>query len=534
MKAQTENFRRLDILGNGKLSSDREVLATLLRHCRQKLGLCSMLAAVPAVLVSHVSEAPSEKTKKPEGSVAEQTARRLQRLRTGLVINPALLKRQSAFLLPHQASNSDLVTAAAGGSDDCPGRPIPAGAYTAATPFTDAGDTTGANNTVASLYSFYYSNYSAEGPDQVYSFTLTDRGPNPQIVVSSTSGSYRPLIYVLQGGSPGACPSPTAVTVSNWMIVNDSRWSRTYTATLGKDEINYLPLNVPLHLFIDSDYGDATGAGGYALRMQDVTIAPSPNRIDATDFFIRQHYLDFLNRQSDAAGLDFWSNGINTCGTNQGCIEARRVEVSAAFFLSIEFQETGFLVYKTYKAAYGNLPNAPVPLKLNEFLPDTQQIGSSVIVNQSGWQQLLETNKQNFFVGFVQRARFTSAYPNSLTADQFVDQLFANAGVTPSSSERAAAINEFGGFSSSTDVGARARVLRRVGENSTLTQQEFNRAFVLMQYFGYLRRNPNDSPDSDFTGFNFWLDKLDQFQGNYLAAEMVKAFITSSEYRARF
>ncbi|MBA2704279.1 MAG: hypothetical protein H0U60_10550, partial [Blastocatellia bacterium] len=85
-----------------------------------------------------------------------------------------------------------------------------------------------------------------------------------------------------------------------------------------------------------------------------------------------------------------------------------------------------------------------------------------------------------------------------------------------------------------SDVVARARALRRVAENSTLAQQEFNRAFVLMQYFGYLRRNPNDAPDSDFAGFNFWLNKLNQANGSYIDAEMVKAFIVSGEYRARF
>jgi hypothetical protein len=535
MKAQTANSPRLDILGNGNLSLHRETLATLLRQCRQKLGYCSMLAAVPAMLTSNISEARSEKAERPTASVAERTARRLARLRTSLT-NPALLKRQSSFLLPHQQGNSTMV-AVAGGTDDCPGRAIPSGTYTAAAPYTDSGDTTGANNTVTSLASFYYSYYSygAYGPDHVYSFTLTGRGPNPEIRVSTTSGTYRPMIYILEGGSSGSCPAPTAALVSNWWVLNDSRWTKgNNIATLEPYLINYLPLNVPLHLFIDSSLNDAAAAGPYTIRMQDVTIAPLPNRIDSTDFFLRQHYLDFLNRQADAQGLDFWTNGINVCGTNQGCLEAKRVEVSAAFFLSIEFQETGFLVYKTYKAAYGNLPNAPVPLKLDEFLPDTQQIGAGLIVNQTGWQQVLENNKQNFFQAFVQRARFTSAYPISLTADQFVDQLFANAGVAPSSSERAAAINEFGGFSSTTDLAARARVLRRLGENSTLTQQEYNRAFVLMQYFGYLRRNPNDSPDSDFAGYNFWLNKLDQFNGNYLAAEMVKAFILSAEYRARF
>ena len=76
----------------------------------------------------------------------------------------------------------------------------------------------------------------------------------------------------------------------------------------------------------------------------------------------------------------------------------------------------------------------------------------------------------------------------------------------------------------------------RVAENSTLAQQEFNRAFVLMQYFGYLRRNPNDPPEAtlDFQGYNFWLNKLDSFHGDFNQAEMVKAFIGSSEYQHRF
>lgn len=538
MKSQTANSKRPGILGNGNSSSDREILTAVLRQCRQKLGYCSILATVPALLTSHISQARADTAISPPASVAERTARRLERLRTSLT-NPALLKRQSEFRLPHQRSNSDMVIAVAGGADDCPGRAIPAGTYTAAAPFTDAGDTTGANDTVSSLASFYYSYYSynAHGPDHVYSFTLTGRGPNPQIQVSTTSGSYRPLIYILQGGSSGACPTPSASLASNWLALNNSRWTPgSHTATFDHWTLDYLPLNVPLHLFIDSDYNDATGAGPYTIRMQDVTIAPAAasSQIDGPDFFVRQHYLDFLNRQADASGLGFWTNEITLCGTNQGCIEAKRINVSAAFFLSIEFQETGFSVYKTYKASYGNLPNAPVPLKLNEFLPDTQQIGSGVIVNQAGWEQVLENNKQNFFLGFVQRARFTSTYPTSLTPDQFVDQLFLNAGVAPSSTARAAAISEFGGFSSTTDVVARARVLRRVAENSTLTQQEFNRAFVLMQYFGYLRRNPNDAPDADFTGFNFWLNKLNQANGDYIAAEMVKAFIVSGEYRGRF
>jgi hypothetical protein len=84
------------------------------------------------------------------------------------------------------------------------------------------------------------------------------------------------------------------------------------------------------------------------------------------------------------------------------------------------------------------------------------------------------------------------------------------------------------------DSSKRAQVLRAISEDADLRSAEFNRAFVLMQYFGYLRRNPDEAPDADFVGFNFWLNKLDQFHGNYIQAEMVKAFISSVEYRQRF
>src|SRR5205807_867747 len=254
---------------------------------------------------------------------------------------------------------------------------------------------------------------------------------------------------------------------------------------------------------------------------------PVINPLDDAQFFVHQQYLDFLNREPDAAGLAFWINEITSCASDAQCIEVKRINASAAFYLSIEFQQTGYLVYRFYKASYGNLPNTPVPIRRNEFLPDTQAIGQGVIVNQAGWEQVLENNKQSFANNFVQRARFTSAYPTSITPAEFVDRLFANAEVTPSESDRTAAINEFAFAPTTIEVAARSRALRRVAENSTLAQQEFNRAFVLMQYFGYLRRNPNDPPEAtlDFQGYNFWLNKLDSFNSNFQNAEMVKAFI---------
>src|SRR5262249_39582290 len=194
-------------------------------------------------------------------------------------------------------------------------------------------------------------------------------------------------------------------------------------------------------------------------------------------------------------------------------IDADRVNIAAAFLLSIAFQQTGCLVHRMYKAAYGNLPHAPVPVRVNEFLPDTQEISRGVVVNQPGWQQVLENNMQAFTSGFVQRSRFTLAYPASLTPGQLVDSLFANTDVTPSAAERQAAIDEFGGAATSADMAARGRAVRRIADNPALVQQEFNRAFVLMQYLVYLRRNPNDAADTDYAGYDFWVQKLNQFNG---------------------
>nr|MBA2524952.1 hypothetical protein [Pyrinomonadaceae bacterium] len=175
----------------------------------------------------------------------------------------------------------------------------------------------------------------------------------------------------------------------------------------------------------------------------------------------------------------------------------------------------------------------PVPVTYNEFLPDTQRIGQGVVVGQTGWEQVLENNKLAFAAAFVARPRFAAAHPTIMRPAQFVDALFTNAGVS-SAADRQAAIDEFGADTTTVNLAARARALRRVAENSTLVQQEFNRAFVLIQYFGYLRRNPNEAPDANFDGYNFWLNKLNQFNGNFINAEMVKAFITSGEYRQRF
>jgi uncharacterized repeat protein (TIGR01451 family) len=279
------------------------------------------------------------------------------------------------------------------------------------------------------------------------------------------------------------------------------------------------------------------------LTITDDVTEPATNPIDDTDTFVRQQYRDFLNREPDASGLAFWKDNIDKCNdparrppglTVPQCIELFRINTSAAFFLSIEFQDTGYFAERIYKSGFGDIspPTVPVPVRFRNFLRDTQEIGAGVIVGQGNWQPQLDNNKSAFALSFVQRAAFLSRYPGPTSATDFVDSLNANAGGVLSDSERSALVAELS--PNPADPVLRASVLKKVADNATLKQREFNRAFVLMEYFGYLRRNPDAAPDVNFNGYNFWLNKLNEFNGNFVNADMVKAFLLSGEYRQRF
>ena len=273
MKVEITNTKRLYVLGNSGLFSDREILTAFLKQFRQKLGYYSIFAAFPAILTSLAQEAQADEPKKPEANVAGQTVSLVER-RDKSLSKPALLRRRSNYLLPFQKGQYNF-NSVLSGSDDCPGTAIPTGTYTAAAPFTDSGNTTGANNTVNLLSSYYYYyTYNAAGPDQIYSFKITGRGANPQIQVSATSATYKPMIYILDGRIFG-CPAGTGNNnLTNWLGLSYAP-SPGGAAILNSQRINNLPLNVPLHLFVDSEGNGANSSGPYTLRIQDVTIAPA-------------------------------------------------------------------------------------------------------------------------------------------------------------------------------------------------------------------------------------------------------------------
>ena len=279
-----------------------------------------------------------------------------------------------------------------------------------------------------------------------------------------------------------------------------------YTVTPGLVNYHFGPKSQALSLLANTTEATFTAT-------RDAVI--SGNAIDTADYFVRQHYVDFLGREPDESGFNFWSDQITSCGSDAACIERRKINVSAAYFLSIEFQQTGGLVDGLYRASFNRRP------MYTEFMPDRAAVARNVIVGQSNWAQILEENKRAFVDAWVQRAAFQSAY-GGLTNAGYVDALISNTRVSFSQSERDALVN---GLSSGS---TRADVLRQIAENERFVAAKRNESFVMMQYFGYLRREP------DADGYAFWLNKLNQFNGNFEQAEMVKAFIVSGEYRDRF
>ena len=248
----------------------------------------------------------------------------------------------------------------------------------------------------------------------------------------------------------------------------------------------------------------------------------SGNDIDNTTLFVEQQYRDFLDREPDDGGLQFWSGEIQKCGGDAGCLDGMRANTSAAFFLSIEFQETGGMLYRFHKASFGTMP------RRNEFLVEMQAAAQGLVVGATGWQDKLEANKRAAAERWVASAAFQNVF-GGMSNEQYVAALFQNAGLATGTPEYFSLV---AGLNGGTET--RATVLRKVADNSDFRRRESNRAFVLMQYFGYLHRNPDEGPDTDLRGFEFWLKKLDDNAGDFHRAQMVKAFLDSFEYRDRF
>ena len=235
------------------------------------------------------------------------------------------------------------------------------------------------------------------------------------------------------------------------------------------------------------------------------------NPIDVSSYFVREQYLDFLNRNPDAGGQAFWDAKITACGVNTTCISNQRIDVSAAFFIAQEFQVTDFYVYRVRKASFGVLPT------FDQFTLDRSQISAGSA-----------TDKKSFTEGFVQEGDFLGVYPTTQTGVAFIDKLvatvLAGSGVDLTLKKPDLQVEY---LSEITQTASRARVIRRLVDYQEFIDAEFNRGFVAAEYYGYLRRTP------DTSGYNFWLGVLNNgVPGN--SRSMVCGFLTSAEYQLRF
>ncbi len=254
--------------------------------------------------------------------------------------------------------------------------------------------------------------------------------------------------------------------------------------------------------------GENTDASFSASVTGDAT-----NPLDTAEYFVRQQYVDLLGREPDEGGFNYWSDRILECGSDALCVNARRRDVAAAFFIEQEYQKTGSFIYGLYKGALGRNP------LYSEFSTDRQQL----VVGPG-----LEGNKQSLAENFVGRSEFVARYQSSTTAESFVDAVIDNvqtASGVDLSGQRAAAITNYN--SGGTLNQRRSLALRELTEGAAFRESEYNGAFVLTEYFAYLRRDP------DAGGYTFWLNVLNNREpGNFRG--MVCAFITSAEYQQRF
>ncbi len=237
------------------------------------------------------------------------------------------------------------------------------------------------------------------------------------------------------------------------------------------------------------------------------------NPLDTPEYFVRQQYVDLLGREPDEGGFNYWSDRIIECGGNAECLRSRRTGVAAAFFVEQEFQQTGSFIYSLYKSSLARQP------AYAEFSADRQKLVAGAD---------LEAKKTALVEGFVKRAEFLDRYQANITAGSFVDALMAavksSSGVDLSA-ERSILITKYN--SRSGLIESRSLVLLAVSEHPAVRDAEYNPAFVVTEYFGYLQRDP------DARGYEFWLDVLNNREPvNYRG--MVCAFITAAEYQQRF
>jgi len=277
-----------------------------------------------------------------------------------------------------------------------------------------------------------------------------------------------------------------------------------YTVTPSRANFVFAPANQSFSLVADKADAMFTGEA----------IGPEQlNPLESPEFFVRQQYGAFLGREPEQGGLDFWAGQLRACGANADCVRQKRLDVSAAFFIAQEFQDSGLYLYDLYEGALGRRP------EFTEYAADRPQVVGG---------PTLEAEKAAFALSFIERTEFTTAYPLTMNNEVFVDAVLQKTQQTSGlnlESQRAALLSLYEGGASVSE--SRSLVVRKVIEGAAFKQTQYNAGFVLAEYFSYLGRNPDQG------GYEFWLNVLNTTdRSNYRG--MVCSFVTSAEYQRRF
>ncbi|HJR07088.1 MAG TPA: matrixin family metalloprotease [Pyrinomonadaceae bacterium] len=367
-------------------------------------------------------------------------------------------------------------------------------------------------------------NIPAAGATAISNLTVNVTAPtvNPRILgVNALQGAPVQLAaghtYRFAVGGNGLGNVPLTTTGFNlaapFMIIDPASFARENPANYGITEPNYGIVSFNLTVADSAKFGDYTlrlrsdsGELAYlsgALALDPYTSNVELNPLENNGFFVRQQYLDFLFREPDPGGFAAWVGVLDGCVNNDRSCD--RIIVSQSFFQSQEFQLKGFFVYRFYRVAFGRVP------KYTEIIPDMQ-----FVTGQTADE--VNAKRDAYTNAFAQRPAFRSLYDGLSNAD-YVDTLSRTAQVTLSNRDQL--VNDL-----NTGAKTRAQVLRAIVESTEVFNKEYNPAFVAMQYFGYLKRDPETG------GFDAWLNYLNTHPGDFRT--MVVGFANSKEYRSRF
>lgn len=359
------------------------------------------------------------------------------------------------------------------------------------------------------LYSFFV----PPPPHIIYfssaNYTVNESSGSISITVNR-SGNDLPPVTVDYATSDGTARQTSDYNIAlGKLSFGAGETSKSFTVFITDD--GYVEGNETVNLTLSNPTGGASlGVPNKAVLTIVSNDSVSSQPIDSTPFFVRQHYIDFLNRAPDPGGFQGWQDILNNCpssGRDANGNYCDRIEVSSAFFRSPEFQGRGYFIYRFY-STIGRIPH------YNEFMLDFSKVSGFLT------EQQLEANKAAFVNEFMARAEFQNRYSatfNNPTA--YVDALLQTVGL-PDHPSRGYWIN---GLSSGSLT--RAQVLRGLVESAELYNKYYNEAFVVMQYFGYLRRDPDIL-------YLEWIRIMNENGGDYRV--MINGFMNSTEYRQRF